>query len=57
MCTNYCAHAFGGLAMTLEMPFKDNADHPDTEQGWSVARCQQLGHDALEAMVVWARSR
>ena len=57
MCTNYCAHAFGGLAMTLEMPFKDNADHPDTEQGWSVQRCRRLGHDSLEAMVVWARSR
>ena len=57
MCTNYCAHAFGGLAMTLEMPFKDNADRPDAERGWSVARCRQLGHDALEAMVVWARAR
>ena len=57
MCTNYTAHAYGGLAMTLEMPFKDNAEHPDPQAGWSIARCRSLGHDALEAMVVWARSR
>ena len=57
MCTNYCAHTFGGLAMTLEMPFKDNADRPDTEFGWSPQRAKTLGRDTLAPMLDWARSR
>ena len=57
MCTNYCAHAFGGLAMTLEMPFKDNADHPDEAFGWSPQRCRQLGADTLKPILEWARRR
>ena len=55
LCTNWCAHTFGGLAMTLEMPFKDNADRPDAERGWSTERTAKLGHDTLEPIVAWAR--
>ncbi len=36
--------------MTLEMPFKDNADAPDERNGWSPERCRQLGRDALTAL-------
>jgi len=50
MCTNYVAETHGCLAMTLEMPFKDNADRPDPEFGWSPKRAAKLGHDVLEAM-------
>ena len=57
MCTNYTAHAYGGLSMTLEMPFKDNANRPDPAQGWSPHRCRELGRAALEPMVIWAKSR
>ena len=57
MATNYIGHAHGGLAMTLEMPFKDDANHPDPEWGWSVEKCRELGAAALEAMVDWARSK
>jgi len=57
MCTNYTAHAYGGLSMTLEMPFKDNANRPDAVHGWSAERCRDLGAKALEAMVVWAKTR
>ena len=33
---------FKCLSYTLEMPFKDNADLPDEDFGWSTARCQRL---------------
>ncbi len=36
--------------MTLEMPFKDNADAPNPEQGWSPERSRQLGRSVLEAI-------
>jgi murein tripeptide amidase MpaA len=51
MCTNFTAHRYDCLAMTLEMPFKDNADRPNTDEGWSPDRAAQLGHDALTAML------
>ena len=54
MATNQVAHRFQALAMTLEQPFKDNADGPDPIEGWSPARCQLLGRanlDALHAVV------
>ncbi|MDE0947700.1 MAG: M14-type cytosolic carboxypeptidase, partial [Sphingobium sp.] len=38
MSTNQIAERFGAVAMTLEMPFKDNDDLPDAETGWSPAR-------------------
>ena len=51
MCTNYTAHAYDCLAMTLEMPFKDNANLPDSEFGWSPDRCARLGGAVLDAML------
>ncbi|PRQ01019.1 Zinc carboxypeptidase [Enhygromyxa salina] len=51
MATNWLADAFGALSMTLEMPFKDNADAPDREFGWSPARCEKLGQGALAALL------
>jgi murein tripeptide amidase MpaA len=51
ICSNALAQHFDALAMTLEMPFKDNADHPDAEFGWSPARAIQLGRDAVEPML------
>ncbi len=51
ICTNYMANTFGCLAMTLEMPFKDNADLPDRDQGWSPERCRKLGAANLDAML------
>lgn len=54
MCTNYVAQTHDCLAMTLEMPFKDNADLPDERYGWSPARCAKLGADVLEPILtVW----
>ena len=50
ICTNALAARFGGLAMTLEMPFKDNANAPDPLRGWDGNRSAQLGNDTLDAM-------
>ena len=49
--TTWTAHTFGCLAMTLEMPFKDDANHPDDMTGWSPERAAQLGYDVLPAML------
>jgi murein tripeptide amidase MpaA len=51
MATNWIAHEFAALAMTLEMPFKDNANAPDLEFGWSPARCRKLGEGVLAALL------
>jgi murein tripeptide amidase MpaA len=51
MCSNWVAERFGCLALTLEQPFKDNADAPDERTGWSPARCRKLGAANLEALL------
>jgi murein tripeptide amidase MpaA len=51
MCGNYVAETFGCLALTLEMPFKDNADAADERAGWSPARCRKLGEANLDAIL------
>lgn len=50
-CTSFTAAEYGCLSMTLEMPFKDNANLPDREYGWSPERSGRLGADSLEAML------
>lgn len=50
VASNAIAERFGCLAFTLEMPFKDNADLPDPDFGWSPARSMQLGGDVLSAI-------
>mmetsp|Transcript_9347 Transcript_9347/g.23880 ORF Transcript_9347/g.23880 Transcript_9347/m.23880 type:complete len:172 (+) Transcript_9347:2-517(+) len=47
--SNGMCETFKCLAMTLEMPFKDNANAPDKEMGWSSVRCEKLGASALDA--------
>lgn len=51
MCTNHTAHRYDCLSMTLEMPFKDNADLPDEVFGWSPDRAAKLGSAVLDAML------
>jgi murein tripeptide amidase MpaA len=50
VASNAVAQQFGCLAFTLEMPFKDNADLPDNDFGWSAPRSMQLGADVLSAI-------
>jgi len=48
-CTDYVAETFGCLAMTLEMPFKDAANHPSPGTGWSPERSRHLGAICVDA--------
>ena len=53
MATNQLAERFGAVAMTLEMPFKDNADLPCPAQGWSPERSALLGRECIAALAEW----
>ena len=53
MSTNQLAERFGAVAMTLEMPFKDNDDWPDPAQGWSPERSILLGRECMAALDEW----
>ena len=65
MSTNQLAERFGAgkgsghgcVAMTLEMPFKDNADLPDPVYGWSPERSMLLGRECLAALNEWLASK
>jgi len=50
MSTAQLAERFGAVSMTLEMPFKDNADLPDETYGWSPDRCRLLARACLDAL-------
>lgn len=39
---------FKCYSFTLEMPFKDNAEHPDHLVGWSPERCKHFGRSILQ---------
>ncbi len=47
LATNWVGQNFDCLAFTIEMPFKDNADLPDTQTGWSGERSRKLGASVL----------
>jgi murein tripeptide amidase MpaA len=53
MSTNQVAERFGAVAMTLEMPFKDNPAAPEPSQGWSPERSKLLARDCLAALLEW----
>jgi murein tripeptide amidase MpaA len=50
MSTAQLAERFGAVTMTLEMPFKDNDDLPDPDQGWSPDRSRLLARACLDAL-------
>ncbi|MFT5643262.1 MAG: murein tripeptide amidase MpaA [Janthinobacterium sp.] len=52
LASKYVGHTFGCLALTLEMPFKDNADLPDPEVGWNGARSAHLGAAILQPILL-----
>jgi len=51
MGSPYITHAFGCLSLTLELPFKDNANDPDPIVGWDGARSARLGAAVLQPML------
>ncbi|MBU0723631.1 MAG: hypothetical protein KJ904_11255 [Alphaproteobacteria bacterium] len=52
--TGYLAEFHGVIAMTLEQPFKDTADTPRPEEGWSPERARHLGASALDVLLPMA---
>ena len=49
--TGYLAAFHGAVSMTLEMPFKDAANAPDKNFGWSPERSMALGRSSVEAIL------
>ncbi|WP_122317278.1 M14-type cytosolic carboxypeptidase [Pseudomonas cichorii] len=47
LACNSVGERFKCLALTLEMPFKDNDNAPDAHTGWSGKRSMQLARDVL----------
>ncbi len=47
IAANWMGEQFKTLSFTIEMPFKDNADLPNLDTGWSPMRSAQLGRDVL----------
>ncbi len=47
LASKWVGHTFGCLSLTLELPFKDNADLPDPVVGWNGARSRGLGAAVL----------
>lgn len=43
IASNYIAHTFKKVSVTLEMPFKDTKTNPCLRIGWSPERCKRLG--------------
>ena len=52
ICSKNIAHTFNCLALTVEMPFKDNADLPNPGTGWSVKRSEQFGASLVSALLM-----
>jgi murein tripeptide amidase MpaA len=56
MGSPHITHAFGCLSLTLELPFKDNANDPDEQVGWDGARSARLGAAVLQPVLLALRS-
>jgi murein tripeptide amidase MpaA len=52
LASKYIGHHFQCLSLTLEMPFKDNADLPDAHVGWNGARSAALGRAILQPILL-----
>ncbi len=49
---NWVSERYDCLAFTLEMPFKDDDNHPDPRRGWSPGRSDSLGRALLDATLL-----
>jgi len=57
LASKWVAHRFGCVSLTLEMPFKDNANLPDGQTGWNGARSKRLGAAMLNAILAHLEGR
>ncbi|THF63482.1 M14 family metallopeptidase [Pseudothauera rhizosphaerae] len=51
LASKWVANHFACVSLTLEMPFKDNANLPDGQTGWSGLRSKRLGAAMLNAVL------
>jgi murein tripeptide amidase MpaA len=51
---NWVGERFQCLSFTVEMPYKDAANHPDPEYGFDPVRAKRLGASTLEAILASA---
>jgi murein tripeptide amidase MpaA len=51
LASKYISDTFKCVALTLEMPFKDNANLPDAQVGWDGARSARLGQAMLQPIL------
>ena len=51
LASKYIGHTFKCVSLTLEMPFKDNANLPDEAAGWNGARSALLGKAVLQPIL------
>jgi murein tripeptide amidase MpaA len=56
MGSPHITHRFGCLSLTLELPFKDNANDPDPQVGWDGARSARLGAAVLQPVLNHVRA-
>ncbi|MGZ3158393.1 MAG: M14 family metallopeptidase [Burkholderiaceae bacterium] len=57
LASKYIGHTFKCVSLTLEMPFKDNANLPDVQVGWNGARSANLGREILQPILASLESR
>jgi murein tripeptide amidase MpaA len=51
LASKFIGHTYRCLSLTLEMPFKDNANLPDAAVGWDGARSARLGEAILQPVL------
>ena len=51
LASKWVFNHFGCLSLTLEMPFKDNANLPDPQVGWNGERSKRLGASVLQPVL------
>jgi hypothetical protein len=56
ICSNQIAHRFDCLALTYEMPFKDNAHNFNSHSSFQGERCAALGASFLDALAYVAHA-
>jgi murein tripeptide amidase MpaA len=56
LASKYIGHTFKCVSLTLEMPFKDNANLPDGQVGWNGARSADLGQAILRPILATLES-
>ncbi|MFA9440489.1 M14-type cytosolic carboxypeptidase [Uliginosibacterium sp. sgz301328] len=55
LASKWVAHTFNCVGLTLEMPFKDNANAPDARYGWNGARSMRMGEAMLLPLLQYLR--